>query len=102
MPTAVAERRKSTREPLFIPVRMISPGGKEHVGMTENVSDQGVLLGTPHRFAIGDEVQIATPKGTTSVHARVVWFEKNQAAETLLWRFRVALQLDRPAPAWHD
>ena len=68
--------------------------GRELIAMTENVSDEGALIGTPHHLAIGDELSVTTTQGALPLRARVVRFEKNDRAETLLWRFHAALIFD--------
>lgn len=94
----VSERRKAERVERAIPVRMITSDGKEHVAMTVNVSDQGALCGTPHQFALGEMVRVGGPAEKTTVTARVIRFERNHAAETILWRYRVALAFDGVRP----
>jgi hypothetical protein len=94
------ERRRARRSPFQIPLQTICEDGKTHVAMTENVSETGIAFGTPHRFEIGQRVQIAGIAAPAPVSARVVRAEKNEQAETLLWRFRVAVVLESVAPAW--
>ena len=94
------ERRRARRSPFQIPVQTILDDGKTHVAMTENVSETGVSFGTPHKFEIGQRVRLAGIAAPAPVAARVVRAEKNDTAETLLWRFRVAVVLEAAAPDW--
>jgi hypothetical protein len=96
----MVEQRRGQRISRSVPISLRSKPGYEQVGMTENVSPNGILFGTPHHFTVGQEVEIGGAGDHPPLKATIVRFERNPDAETLLWRFKAAAQFVLRTPAW--
>jgi hypothetical protein len=96
----MAEQRRGPRVAKTVPISLRSQKSQEQVGMTENVSPSGVLFGTPHHFTVGEEVEIGGANDHPPMRAKIVRFERNANAETLLWRFKAAAHFMMRTPKW--
>jgi len=54
----MAYLRRSSRHELRFPVSLESPSKQGRVGVARNVSETGVLLGTPSRFDTGQRIRV--------------------------------------------
>lgn len=52
------ERRRESRREDFFPVRIDSARKPDRLGVVRNSSSSGLLIGTPSRFEVGDEVDL--------------------------------------------
>jgi hypothetical protein len=52
------ERRRHTREEVYFPVQIDSKEKSERVGVARNSSASGLLIGTPSRFSVGEELDL--------------------------------------------
>lgn len=93
------EKRAGQRVKKTVPISLRTPRG-EQVGMTENVSQTGICFGTPHHFTIGQEVSVGGATDEPTMRAKIVRFERNPDAESMLWRFRAAAQFLMRTPQW--
>ena len=82
-------------------VELSSQGKPGRCGVTRNISDRGLLIVTPSRFAVGDAVDVAVHAGAElgRASARVVRVEENGAGSPEVWRYRLAVELDETLPA---
>ena len=88
------ERRTSDRVEAIVVVALEDKGH----GVTRNVSGKGLLIATRSRFSPGDrlELMVYASSGTVATNAVVVRVDETPPEEA--WRYRVALQLDKPLP----
>lgn len=93
-------RRKSQRMPATLAVELSSKGKAGRCGVTRNASEKGLLIVTPSRFSVGDELDLAVHMGSQlgRVSARVVRVEENDVGSTETWRYRLAVELDGTLP----
>jgi hypothetical protein len=89
-------RRRRERAPAILAVELSSKEKPKRCGITRNASGNGLLIVTPSRFSVGDELELSMLIGDAKSHAsaRVVRVEENgwDSAET--WRYRLAVELD--------
>lgn len=90
-----ASRRSSPRVPVTLAVELNSKSKQGRCGVTRNASGKGLLIVTPSRFAVGDELDLAVHVGTQSdrTSARVVRVEENTRDSAEVWRYRLAVEL---------
>jgi len=93
-------RRKTPRMPAVLAVELSSRAKPGRCGVTRNASEKGLLIVTPSRFSVGDELALSVLVGSQkgSVGARVVRVEENDAASAEVWRYRLAVELDGALP----
>jgi hypothetical protein len=93
-------RRTSPRIPAILAVELSSTGKPGRCGVTRNASGTGLLIVTPSRFSVGDQLQLSVHVGdqTGQVAARVVRVEENGRDSTEVWRYRLAVELDGTLP----
>lgn len=95
-----AERRRSARVAKHVPINLLLRRGTVHVAMTADVSESGVLFGTPHHLEVGQEISIGGPCDHPRMLARIVRLRKNYHAQTPLWLFHVAVTFVLRTPPW--
>lgn len=102
MPIADDNRRRFRRHRVVFPVEVSSPKKPGRLGMCRNGSACGMLVGTPSRFEMGDELvlsfQVRSGAPENVVKGKIV-----RVAEELEnrdhWCHRlVAVELDEPQP----
>lgn len=93
-------RRKTTRIPAIVAVELSSRTKSGRCGVTRNASEKGLLIVTPSRFDVGDELALSLLVGTqrTRASARVVRCEINDASSVEVWRYRLAVALEGELP----
>ena len=89
------EARIQPRIPAIFAVELSSKAKPGRCGVTRNASGKGLLIVTPSRFSVGDELDLAVHVGTVSgrTSARVVRVEENARESTEVWRYRLAVEL---------
>lgn len=89
-------RRKAARVPAVVAVEVSSKAKPGRCGITRNASGKGLLIVTPSRFAVGDEVDLSVHVGSQleRASARVVRVEENSPDSSEIWRYRLAVELD--------
>ena len=90
-----ANARAFARLPAVFAVELSSKTKPGRCGVTRNASGKGLLIVTPSRFSVGDELELAVHVGAHSGHvaARVVRVEENGKTSTEVWRYRLAVEL---------
>jgi hypothetical protein len=93
-------RRSAPRIPAILAVELSSSSKPGRCGVTRNASGTGLLIVTPSRFSVGDELKLAVHAGEQTGHvaARVVRVEENAKDSTEVWRYRLAVELDGTLP----
>lgn len=89
-------RRSYPRIPAILAVELSSAEKPGRCGVTRNASGRGLLIVTPSRFSVGDELTLAVHVGEHKgrVGARVVRVEENGRDSAEVWRYRLAVELD--------
>jgi hypothetical protein len=97
---ANVDSRRVPRLPVILAVELSSKAKPGRCGVTRNASGKGLLIVTPSRFSVGDELDVAVHVGTTSgrASARVVRVEENGKDSAETWRYRLAVELDGTLP----
>jgi hypothetical protein len=93
-------RRSAPRIPAVLAVELSSSSKPGRCGVTRNASGTGLLIVTPSRFSVGDELKLSVHVGEQSGHvgARVVRVEVNGKDSAEVWRYRLAVELDGTLP----
>ena len=93
-------RRSAPRIPAVLAVELSSSSKPGRCGVTRNASGKGLLIVTPSRFSVGDELKLSVHVGEQSGHvgARVVRVEENDKDSSEVWRYRLAVELDGTLP----
>jgi len=93
-------RRGTPRIPAILAVELSSSSKPGRCGVTRNASGKGLLIVTPSRFSVGDELKLSVHVGKQSgrVGARVVRVEENGRDSSEVWRYRLAVELDGTLP----
>lgn len=93
-------RRSAPRIPAILAVELSSSSKPGRCGVTRNASGKGLLIVTPSRFSVGDELQLSVHVGeqTGQVGARVVRVEENAKDSTEVWRYRLAVEIEGSLP----
>jgi len=97
------DRRRFPRFPFCVPVRVDTTERSGRIGFTRDASAQGVLLGGPNRFELGERVLLKFSVGDeirgpeTLVTGRVVRVERNKNGNHL-WRYLAAVCFEALAP----
>jgi hypothetical protein len=93
--TPVREARIEPRVPVVLAVELSSKAKPGRCGVTRNASGKGLLIVTPSRFSVGDELDVAVHLGSHSgrTSARVVRVEENARDSVEVWRYRLAVEL---------
>jgi hypothetical protein len=93
-------RRSEPRMPVVLAVELSSKAKPGRCGVTRNASGKGLLIVTPSRFSVGDELDLSVHVGTQRgrVAAKVVRVEENGKDSVEVWRYRLAVQLDDTLP----
>jgi hypothetical protein len=96
----MSEGRKFVRKPLWVPIGI--DGGKKSVGITRDVSVQGVMIAAARKFESGERVSLRLLRkdGKTELRAdgKVVRVEDELGDAAQFWPWKVAVQLDAPLP----
>lgn len=93
-------RRSVPRIPAVLAVELSSEAKPGRCGVTRNASGKGLLIVTPSRFSVGDELKLSVHIGERTGHvgARVVRVEENGKDSAEVWRYRLAVELDGSLP----
>jgi hypothetical protein len=93
-------RRAAPRIPAVLAVELSSSTKPGRCGVTRNASGKGLLIVTPSRFSVGDELKLSVHVGdrTGQIGARVVRVEENGRDSSEVWRYRLAVELDGTLP----
>ncbi|MDB4939097.1 MAG: hypothetical protein JWP87_6069 [Labilithrix sp.] len=86
--------------PVVLAVELSSKAKPGRCGVTRNASGKGLLIVTPSRFSVGDELDVSVHVGTQAgrVAARVVRVEENGKESSEVWRYRLAVELEEKLP----
>ena len=92
--------RALPRLPIVLAVELSSKAKPGRCGVTRNASGKGLLIVTPSRFAVGDELDLSVHAGGQSagVAGRVVRVEENGRDSAEVWRYRLAVELEGALP----
>lgn len=93
-------RRKAPRMSAVLAVELSSKDKPRRCGVTRNASENGLLIITPSRFSVGDELAVSVLVGPQHgrIGGRVVRVEENDAASAEVWRYRLAVELEGALP----
>lgn len=85
---------------MVLAVELSSKAKPGRCGVTRNANGKGLLIVTPSRFSVGEELELAVHAGTQSgrVAARVVRVEENTVDSAEVWRYRLAVELSGTLP----
>lgn len=91
---------RQPRLPVVLAVELSSKAKPGRCGVTRNASGKGLLIITPSRFSVGDELDLAVHVGDKAgrASARVVRVEENGKDSAETWRYRLAVELDGALP----
>lgn len=93
--------RQTVRRERHYAVILESGSRTDRVGVTRNVSSQGLLVNTPSRFAVGETLEVAvvgqSPQPARAM-GRVVRVEEARPNDRDPWRYRLALALESELP----
>ena len=91
---------RQPRLPVVLAVELSSKAKPGRCGVTRNASGKGLLIITPSRFSVGDELDLAVHVGDHSgrTSARVVRVEENGKDSSETWRYLLADELDGTLP----
>ncbi len=95
------ERRVSPRTQTAVAVEIDGQVRKHRVGVSRDTSATGMLVATPSKFEVGEELTLTVyidAKDRRSVHGRVTRVEINSPESDEPWRYRLAFAYDQPAP----
>jgi hypothetical protein len=86
--------------PVVLAVELSTKAKPGRCGVTRNASGKGLLIVTPSRFSVGDEIDVAVHIGERSgrASAKVVRVEENAKESCETWRYRLAVELDGALP----
>src|SRR3954451_3305172 len=78
---------RQPRLPVVLAVELSSKAKPGRCGVTRNASGKGLLIVTPSRFSVGDEIDLAVHVGTRSgrASAKVVRVEENAKESCETW-----------------
>jgi len=97
------ERRTSPRTRIAVPVGIDGRTRKQRFGISRDASATGMLIATPSKFEVGEELALTLFVGVEErkqVRGRVIRVETNSVRSTELWRYRLALEYAEPALDW--
>ena len=91
---------RQPRLPVVLAVELSSKSKRGRCGVTRNASGKGLLIVTPSRFSVGDELDLAVHVGERSgrASAKVVRVEENAKDSCETWRYRLAVELEGALP----
>jgi len=91
---------RQPRLPVVLAVELSSKSKPGRCGVTRNASGKGLLIVTPSRFSVGDELDVAVHVGERSgrASAKVVRVEENTKESCETWRYRLAVELEGALP----
>ncbi len=95
------ERRASPRNRVTIAVGIDGTVRKHRFGISRDASATGMLLATPSRFEVGEELALTVFLGVSErrhVRGRVIRVEVCPMRSAETWRYRLALQYIGPTP----
>jgi hypothetical protein len=95
------ERRESPRTRAVLAVGIDGQVRKHRFGISRDTSATGMLLATPSRFEVGEELALTVFLGVheqRSVRGRVIRVETNPLKSSEPWRYRLALAYAEPSP----
>lgn len=100
-PSNSSERRRDRRISGTFAIGLNSEQKRDRLGVTRDISEHGLLVVTPSRFASGEKIALRVWVGGQEVEteghvARVAEHTKESPE---VWRYRLAIELDEPLPA---
>jgi hypothetical protein len=82
-PTLTAERRKSSRKPAQLPVRVRDYYGEMEIAQTENICQEGFCFSSPRKYHVGQGIVVICPfdagNEKPEVRARIIRTEAGSA-----------------------
>lgn len=99
------ERRRNERKRGFFAVQLDSESRLNRIGVTRDVSVGGMLIASPSRFAVGEEVTLRVyfpDESTETVHAKVARVEEMPFRSDEPWRYRLAVVFTDEHPGLMD
>jgi hypothetical protein len=93
-----SDRRFSTRRPTIIAVEIDGTERKGRLGVSRDTSQTGMLMATPSRFEIGEELSLKLFVNHTceEVRGRVIRVETTPMKGNEIWRYRLAVEFTEP------
>lgn len=96
-------RRGHDRHTAWFPVRLDAQELGECIGVTKNVSLQGVLLCSANKFVVGAPVTVELhlepgKEAPRSVQGTIVRLTPNEDDPNGLWPYKMAVEFDDPDP----
>lgn len=91
------DRRHHPRKSVFILVGIDAGSRLNRVAVSREASEHGLSLGSPHKFDVGESLRLtlnAVGAPPAVVDGRVVRIERNDAAESFLWRYKLAVRFE--------
>ncbi len=95
----MVERRASPRTRVTIAVGIDGSVRKHRFGVSRDASATGMLVATPSRFEVGEELALTVFLGVSErrhVRGRVIRVEVCPMRSAEMWRYRLALQYSEP------
>ncbi len=95
------ERRESPRTRTTVAVAIDGQVRKHRFGVSRDLSATGMLLATPSKFEVGEELALTVYLAgnvSRSIHGRVTRVEINPYQSNEPWRYKLALVYDEPDP----
>lgn len=92
-----SERRRAQRVPTYVAVEINSSTRKGRIGVSRDANGRGILVATPTRFEVGEEVELdlylsKQKKIVVKGHVRRV--ETTDDLPHELWRYRLGIEFD--------
>ncbi len=93
-----SDRRASQRQAAIVAVEIDAPSRTGRVGVTRDASATGMLMTTPSRFEVGDELALTLflMGDRAKVRGRVIRVETTRARSNEVWRYRLAVEFIEP------
>jgi hypothetical protein len=96
------ERRRSERKRTFFAVELDSGEKQNRIGVSRDVSVHGMLVASPSRFEIGEELVVRVffnDRSSETLQGRVLRVEQNVVDSDEPWKYRFALAFEDESPA---
>jgi len=99
------ERRRNERKRGFFAVQLDSQSRVNRIGVTRDLSVGGMLIASPSRFAVGEELTLRVyfpDESSETVLAKVARVEETPLKSNEPWRYRLAVVFTDEHPALVD
>lgn len=101
--TNVTDRRNHPRFDVCLPLRVDAVARENRLAVTRDASAQGVLVGTPSRFHVGETLKLTFrgPDATSDprvVRGEVIRVWPNDGSQNQIWRYLAAIRFEKEQP----